>query len=136
MLVEGLLQRLQHGQEAGPHAALAVTGRKVGAAVERLALGCQPDGHRPAAAAAHRLHRGHVEAVDVGTLLAVDLDRDVVLVQVARDLLVLERLLLHHVAPVAGGVADREKHRLPLGSSSLEGLVPPRIPVDRIVRVL
>ena len=56
-----------------------------------------------------RLDDAHVDRVDVGALLAVDLDADVVLVEVAGDLLVLEALLLHHVAPVAGRVADREK---------------------------
>ena len=36
----------------------------------------QEDGHRPAALAGHRLHRLHVDRVDVGALLAVDLDAD------------------------------------------------------------
>ena len=86
-------------------------GREVGAAVERLAVGRQPHRHRPAASAGQRLHRRHVDGVDVGPLLAVDLDRHVVLVEERRDLGILERLLLHHVAPVAGRVADAEQHR-------------------------
>ena len=49
---------------------------------------------------------------------------------------VLEALVLHHVAPVAGRVADRQKNRLVLGLRPLERLGPPRIPVDRIVGVL
>ncbi len=110
--------------------------RKVRAAVERLQVGRQPDAHRPAARSGRRLHERHVDAIDVGPLLAIDLDRDEVLVQHRRDVGVLERLVLHHVAPVAGRVADREKDRLVLGARPRERLVAPRIPVDRIVRVL
>src|SRR3712207_8261525 len=42
----------------------------------------------------------------------------------------------HHVAPVAGGVADGDQHGdgAPLGLP--EGLVAPRPPVDRVLRVL
>ena len=53
-----------------------------------------------------------------------------------RRRLVLERLALHHVAPVAGGVADREQDRLVLRAGARERLLAPRVPVDRIVRVL
>ena len=52
------------------------------------------------------------------------------------DLGVLERLVLHHVAPVAGGVADREEDRLVLASCRLEGLLTPRVPVDGVVGML
>ena len=58
--------------------------RKVGAAVERLQLRRQPDAHRPAARSGRRLHERHVDAIDVGPLLAIDLDRHEVLVQHAR----------------------------------------------------
>ena len=49
--------------------------REVGAAVERLQLRRQPHAHRPAAAARRRLHERHVDAVDVGPLFAIHLDR-------------------------------------------------------------
>ena len=62
-------QQLQH---AGPRAARGR--RKVRAAEERLEVGREEQVQRPAAAHAHRLHRGHVEAVDVRPLLAVHLD--------------------------------------------------------------
>ena len=45
-------------------------------AVERPAVGRQEHAHRPAAAAGHRLDGAHVDLVEVGPLLAVDLDRD------------------------------------------------------------
>ena len=74
-------------------------------------VGREEDGHRPAAVPGQRDDRVHVDRVEVGPLLAVDLDVDEVLVHQRRRLLVLERLVLHHVAPVAGGVADREQDR-------------------------
>ena len=52
------------------------------------------------------------------------------------DLCVLEALVLHHVAPVAGRVADGQEDRLVLAARPLEGLRAPRVPVNRIVLVL
>ena len=49
---------------------------------------------------------------------------------------VLERLVRHHVAPVARRVADRQEDRLVLGAGRGERLVAPRVPVDRVVGVL
>ena len=111
-------------------------GGKYGAAVERLQLRRQPDAHRPPAGSGRGLHERHVDAVDVRALLAIDLDRHEVLVQYARDVVVLERLVLHHVAPVARRVADRQEDRLVLRSRLVERFARPRIPVDGIVRVL
>jgi hypothetical protein len=126
----------QHGQEAVARAARAVARRKVRAAEERLAIRRQPDAHRPAARSGQRLHRRHVDGVDVGPLFAIDLDADVELVHRRGDLLVLEGFLLHDVAPVTGRVADREKHRLAQPARLVERLVAPGPPVDRIVGVL
>ena len=61
-----------------------VAGREVGAAEERLQVGREEDRHRPAAVPGHRLHGGHVDLVEVGPLLAVDLDVDEVLVHQRR----------------------------------------------------
>ncbi len=136
LLRERRRQRPQHGREAHPDAAVAVAGGIVGAPVEGLAVGGEPQGHRPTAAARERLHGGHVDRVDIGSLLAVDLDGDVVLVQVAGDVLVLEGLLLHDVTPVARGVADREQHRPAEAPRGVERLVAPGIPAHRVVGVL
>ena len=129
-----LRDALEHLPEA--RHAVARLGREVGAAVERHALRVHEDVQRPAALAGHRLHRPHVDRVDVRALLAVHLDRNEVLVHERGGLRVLERLVLHHVAPVAGRVADRDQHRLVLGFRASEGLLAPRIPVDGVVLVL
>ena len=103
----GLVDRL----EQLPEARLAVPRpvREVGAGEERAAVVVEHAGHRPAALPGHRDRRLHVDGVDVGPLLAVDLDAHVVLVEVRRRRLVLERLVRHHVAPVAGGVPDAQQ---------------------------
>jgi hypothetical protein len=113
-----------------------VVGREVGAAVERHPLGIEEDGHRPAALPGEGLHRLHVDRVDVGSLLAVDLDADEIGVHEGRGRLVLEGLALHHVAPVAGGIADRKQDRQILATRPVERLGAPRIPVHRVVAML
>ena len=111
-------------------------GRVVGAAVERLAGRGQETGHRPAALTGHRLRGRHVDGVDVGPLLAVHLDGDEAGVDLLGRRLVLERLVRHDVAPVAGGVADRQQHRDVAPRRLDERLVRPLPPVDGVVGVL
>ena len=110
--------------------------REVRPAEERDLLGRGEDVQRPAALAGHRLHGLHVEGVDVGALLAVDLDRHEALVHERGDLRVLEGLALHDVAPVAGRVADRHEQRAVLLARAAQRLLAPRQPVDGVVAVL
>ena len=93
---------LRHGVEQTAE----VRRRVVRAAVERLAGRGEEAGHRPAALPGQRLGGGHVDRVDVGPLLAVDLDGDEAGVDLRGGGGVVERLVGHDVAPVAGGVAD------------------------------
>ena len=113
-LAAALAVRLGEGREDLGKARhpVAIRGRKVGAREERLLLRREEDGERPAAAAPHELHDELVDLIEVGALLAIDLDAHEVLVHERRDRLVLEALALHDVAPVAGRVADREEDRL------------------------
>ncbi len=124
----------QQIDEAGPPPAAGR--REVGAAVERLQVGRQPDAHRPAALPRRRLHERHVDAIDVGPLFAIDLDRDAGRVEDGRDVGVLERLALHDVAPMARRVADRQENGDVAGARRGERVLAPRIPVDRVLRVL
>ena len=73
--------------------------------------------------------------VEVGTLFAVDLDVDEVFVHQRGNCLVLEGLMSHDVAPVAGGVPYRQQHRFVLRLGLGEGLGSPGVPVDRVGRV-
>jgi hypothetical protein len=110
--------------------------REVRPTVKRLAFRRQEDGHRPAAAAGHRLDGVHVDRVEIGPLLTIDLDRDEPVIQQPRRGLVLERLALHDVTPMAGGVADRQEDRTVQELRSSERIGAPRHPIDRVVRML
>lgn len=52
------------------------------------------------------LHKGHVDFVNIWPLLTIHFDAHKVLAHNLPDFLVLEGLLLHHMAPVAGRVAN------------------------------
>ena len=110
LLAEQPRELAQHIGEC--RAAVARLLREVRAAPHRLARGRQEHRERPAALLAEQMQRVHVDLVDVGPLLAVDLDADEQLVHHARRRLVLEALVRHHMAPVAGRVSDREQDRL------------------------
>ena len=133
-LVVGVGRRLQHTAEAGD--AAPVLRRVVGAAVKRLQVRGQEDAHGPAAGATDGDHGVHVDGVQVRAFLAVNLDADEEAVHDLRDSRVLERLALHDVAPVARGVADAEEDGLVLAGGQIEGLGPPRVPVNGVVGVL
>ena len=137
-LYAAVVVRVGHGPEkpGKPGHGCPVLRGKVGAAVEGLALRRQEGGQRPASPAGQRLHRLHVDAVQVRPFLPVDLDADEVLVHLPGDGLVFKRLPLHHVAPVAGRIADGEKDGLSLRLCTVQGLLAPRVPVHRVVRVL
>ena len=125
----------EDGAEAG--VAPAILGREVGAAEEGLEFGREPDGHRPAAAAGGGLDEGHVDAVDVGALFAIDFDADEVAVEELRRWLSFSNdFALHDVAPVAGGVADGKEDGLVFAARLFERFVAPGIPVHGIVGVL
>ncbi len=72
---------------------VAAARRPIGAAEKRRPLRREEDRQRPAPAAGQPLHRLHVDLVEVGPLLAVDLDADEVFLQQPGDLGVLEALV-------------------------------------------
>jgi hypothetical protein len=85
---------------------------EIGAAEKGRAVGREEHGQRPAAAAPRQhLVRGLVDLVEVGALLAIDLDVDEQAVHHRRHALVLEGFVGHDVAPVAGRIAYRKQDR-------------------------
>ena len=130
----GLVDGGEHLSERGHSAPLLL--RPVGACVEGTALGVEEHGHRPAAPPGQGGDGIHVDGVDVGPFLAVDLHAHEPAVHEVRRLRVLEGFVRHDVAPVACGVAHREQHR-PGGAPGFgECIVTPGVPVDRVVGVL
>ena len=73
-LVPGVAQRLHDAAER--RHPVALHGREVGPGVEGPPVGRAEDRHGPAARPGQGLGGRHVDGVEVGTLLAVDLDRD------------------------------------------------------------
>ena len=117
--------------------------REVRPAEERLErLRIEEHVERPAAARTplgelrEHLARGHHEFVHVRPLLAIHLHRNARLVQDAGRHHALEALALHHVAPVAGAVANGHEERHLPATRLGDGLRTPRPPVDRVVRML
>ena len=137
-LVRALLPRLgdRLDHRAPRRHPVARLGREVGADIERRLVGGEEGVERPPALAGHRLAGLHADGVDVGALLAVDLDADELLVHQRRHRGILEGLALHHVAPVAGRIADRDEQGPVQVAGALQRLLAPRIPVDRVVGVL
>ena len=131
----GVLAELQ-GHLDLPHQGAVVAPAVVGEPGEAVADGDAFGEDGLAAALGDQLHRGHVDLVDIRPLFAVDFDGDEVLVQQRRHVFVVEALLFHHVAPMAGGITDGEKYRLVLRLRCGKRSVPPAIPVHRVVRVL
>ena len=110
--------------------------RPIGAAEERRAVGRKEHRHRPAALLAHRMQRRHVKRVDVRPLLAIDLHVDEQIVHQRRDRRVLEQLVRHDMAPVTGGVADRQQDRPVAALRFGERLGSPGPPMNRVAGVL
>ena len=110
--------------------------REVGSAPDRRAVRRQEHGERPAALLAGGVERGHVYLVDVRPLLAIDLDVHEEPVHHRRGGGVLEALVGHDVAPVAGGVADGKQDGLAGLGCFGERRRSPGPPVDGIVPVL
>src|SRR5690606_13222949 len=73
---------------------------------------------------------------DLRMLLAVDLHRDEAVVDEGGSIRIGERLPRHHVAPVAGRVADRDQQRHVAALGLGKRLFAPRVPLDRVFGVL
>ena len=125
---------LQHLLEA--RAAVARLGREVGAAEKRHAVRQEEHGQRPAALLAKLLQRGHIERIDVGPFLSVDLDVHEQLVHERRGVGILKALMRHYMAPVASRVADREQYGPVKPLRLCERLLAPGPPMHGVVLVL
>ena len=84
----------------------------------------------------HELDRGHVHAVDIGALFAVDFDADEMLIHEGGGGTVFKSLVLHNVAPVAGAVADADDDQFVLCSGLFPNGFRPWLPIHGVVGVL
>ncbi len=110
--------------------------REISSPDKRFQLGRQPNTHRPAATAGRRLDKRHVNSIDVRTLFAIDLNVHKLAIHDRSDICLFEFLVRHYVAPMTGGISDREEDRFVFLACLRESFFAPRIPIDRIVSVL
>ena len=110
--------------------------RKICSTIHRTSVGHAHRIQRPTAALGHELHCGHVNPVHVRAFFAIDLDVDEVFVHECRGRAVLERLVFHHMAPMAGAVADAHNDQFILCPGFFPRFFRPRSPVHRVVGVL
>ncbi len=75
-------------------------------------------------------------AVEVRAFFPVNLDINEEPVHHPGDPFIFKGFALHYVAPVAGGIADAQQNRFVLRFCPRQGFLPPRVPLDRIVRML
>jgi hypothetical protein len=134
LLMEGCGHAAQHLREARPP--IARRRREVGPTPEGLAVGCQEHGQRPAAGLAEQRQCRLIDRIQIRPLLPVDLDADEQVVHHIGDVGVLKALMGHYMAPVTGGVSDRQQDGLAFGPGSLERFLAPRHPMHRIALVL
>src|SRR5579863_97193 len=112
LFVIGIRDREQYTLEAGT--SIMVVRREISSTVERFAVGSKKRRQRPATLPADRTDGDLIAAIDVGTLVAVYLYGDEMLVHDLRDFGIVVGLPVHHVAPVAPDRADVEQDRFVL----------------------
>lgn len=61
---------------------------------------------RPSTASGHQLNCGHIHLIHIRALLAIHFDADKMLVHDFSHRIIFKRFVLHHMAPVASGVAN------------------------------
>ena len=110
---------------------------EVRATEERRAVRQQKHRQRPAAVAPRQHVVGAlINLVEIGTLFAIHLDVDEMLIHHGGDGRVLERFMRHDMTPVAGGITDGKQDGLVLRAGELQRGGVPCMPFHRIIGVL
>ena len=101
-----------------------------------LLLRCHDDCKRPPITTCHELRQSHVGRIYVRSFLSIYLDGYENLVYETGHLFIFKGLPLHYMAPMTGGVSNREKHRFVFFPGFVKGFVTPWVPVYGIIGVL
>ncbi len=101
-----------------------------------FSLGREPYAHRPATVPGRLLDIGHVNPVEIRSLLAIHLHRDEITVQHLRYARVFKRLMRHHMTPVTCRIPYAQKNWFPFELRFRQRLFTPRKPIHGIVGVL
>src|SRR5882762_2728666 len=131
LIAIGIRHSQQNTSKTGPPA--LIVGRKIGAAVKRLAVRKQETGKRPTALSGEGANGGLVACIDIRPLVAVDLHSDEMLVNDFGDFGALVAFAVDDMAPVAPDSADVQQYRLVFRLGARKGGIAPFIPGDRLV---
>src|SRR5215831_823344 len=129
---KGINYGQQHAPESRP--AKLVLGREIGPSEKRPAIRQQESGQWPAALPRNRADRGLVARIHVRSLVAVDFDRDEVLVDDLRDDGIFVAFSVNDMAPMAPHRADIQQNRFVLLFRTGKSFLVPFIPIDRLMR--
>ena len=112
--------------------------REIGAAEKRdLVFGGQEHGQRPAAGAVgEQLLCSLINLVEVRPFLAIHFYVDEVGIHHFGGGFILEGFMCHHVAPMAGGIADGQQNGFVLGARPGQRRFAPGIPLHRVAGML
>ena len=131
LLAISLSNRKQHALETGPP--VTVRRRKVSSPVERLAVGSKKRRKRPPTLSCKRGHRRLIPAVNIRTLVAIHLYRDVMLVDNRRHVRIVIRLAIHHMTPMTPDRSNIQEHRFVGGTSRGKCFLPKFTPLNRLM---
>ena len=98
-----------------------------------MTIGGQKDGQRPAASTGDGRDCELITTVHIGPLVAIDLDRDELLVDDLRGVCALVGFAVHDVTPVTPHRADVEQDGLVLALRFGEGYLAPLVPLDGLM---
>src|SRR5438874_10891903 len=85
--------------------------RKISAAYEWFQIWSQPHAHRPATVAGGRLNKGHVNTVNIRTLLPIHLNVYVLAIYDLGCVIILELLMSHIVKHLVCGLYYRQDYQ-------------------------
>ena len=103
-VLPGIGQKLKNVQER--RQIKPAFGREISAPIKRNSARSQKHIKRPSTLLAQSLNGLHVNAIDIGPFLAVYLDGYKAFIEHRRQDRIFKRFAFHHMAPVAGGVAN------------------------------
>src|SRR5262245_6540172 len=114
----------------------AIVGWEIRATVKGLSVGRQEHRQGPTSTDPEHLHHMLVDLVEVWALLTVDLDIHKMPIHDLGDGFGLEGFALHHMAPMAGGVANAEQNGFVLRLGLRQSFLTPGVPIHRIMGML
>lgn len=109
---------------------------EIGACVNGLHVGQTNHIEWPSASAGHDLTSVHVYHVDVWSFLPIHFDAYQMVVHDFGGFKVLETFVLHHVAPMAGAVADAHQDQFVFRFCTLPSVIAPFFPSHGVVCML